>query len=50
MGRSGAPADIGTITGLPRSEDAAWITGQVTYAGGGASLLNAEVPLEIRLG
>ena len=31
-------------------QEAAWITGQVIYADGGASLLNAEVPPEIQFG
>lgn len=50
MGRLGTPADIGNVTALLCSEDAAWITGQVVYADGGASLLNAEVPPEIQFG
>src|SRR5207245_1554781 len=32
------------------SAKAAWITGQVIYADGGASLMNPEVPPEIQLG
>jgi enoyl-[acyl-carrier-protein] reductase (NADH) len=32
------------------SQEAGWITGQVIYADGGASLMNAEVPPEIQLG
>jgi hypothetical protein len=31
-------------------EKAHWITGQVIYAGGGASLMNPEVPSEIQIG
>ena len=31
-------------------EEAGWITGQVIFADGGASLLNAEVPPEIQFG
>jgi NAD(P)-dependent dehydrogenase (short-subunit alcohol dehydrogenase family) len=50
MGRLGTPADIGNVAALLCSEDAAWITGQVVYADGGASLLNAEVPPEIQFG
>ncbi len=48
MGRLGTPADIGNVTALLCTEEAAWITGQIIYADGGASLLNAEVPPEIQ--
>ena len=50
MGRLGSPADIGDVVALFCSEQAGWITGQVIYADGGASLMNAEVPPEIQLG
>ena len=50
MGRLGTPADIGNVVRLLCSEDAGWITGQVIYADGGASLMNAEVPTEIQMG
>jgi hypothetical protein len=36
--------------GLFCSKDADWITGQVIYAGGGASLMNPEVSTEIQIG
>jgi enoyl-[acyl-carrier protein] reductase III len=49
MGRLGTPADVGNVVNLFCSEDAGWITGQVIYADGGASLMNAEVPSEIQL-
>ena len=49
MGRLGTPADIGKVAALLCSEDAAWITGQVIYADGGASLMNSEVAPEIQL-
>jgi enoyl-[acyl-carrier protein] reductase III len=32
------------------SEDAAWITGQVIYVDGGASLADTLLPLELQLG
>ena len=48
--RLGTPADIGNVVALLCSEEANWITGQVIYADGGASLMNAEVPPEIQLG
>jgi NAD(P)-dependent dehydrogenase (short-subunit alcohol dehydrogenase family) len=50
MGRLGTPEDIGQVAALLCSDDASWITGQVIYADGGASLMNAEVPPEIQLG
>jgi enoyl-[acyl-carrier protein] reductase III len=50
MGRLGTPADIGNIAALLCSEDAAWITGQVIFADGGASLMNPEIPPEIQFG
>ncbi len=50
MGRLGTPADIGNVAALLCAEEAGWITGQVIYADGGASLLNSEVPPEIQFG
>lgn len=50
MGRLGTPADIGNVAALLCGEEAGWITGQVIYADGGASLLNSEVPPEIQFG
>lgn len=50
MGRLGTPEDVGNVVRLLCSEDAGWITGQVIYADGGASLMNPEVPTEIQLG
>lgn len=49
MGRLGTPADIGNVVSLFCAEEAGWITGQVIYADGGASLMNSEVPPEIQL-
>src|SRR5213593_3734815 len=40
MGRLGTPDDIGDIVTLFCSPQAGWITGQVIYADGGASLMN----------
>jgi quercetin dioxygenase-like cupin family protein len=34
----------------PDSDEARWITGQIIYADGGASLMNSEVPPEIQIG
>lgn len=50
MGRLGTPADIGKVAALFCSKDASWITGQVVYADGGASLMNSEVAPEIQFG
>ena len=50
MGRLGTPADIGNVAALLCSAEAGWITGQVIYADGGASLMNPEVAPEIQLG
>jgi enoyl-[acyl-carrier protein] reductase III len=50
MGRLGTPEDVGNVVALFCSERAGWITGQVIYADGGASLMNSEVPPEIQIG
>ena len=50
MGRLGTPHDVGNVVALFCTDQAAWITGQVIYADGGASLMNPEVPTEIQLG
>ena len=50
MGRLGTPEDIGNVVALFCSAQAAWITGQVIYADGGASLMSPEVPPELQLG
>jgi NAD(P)-dependent dehydrogenase (short-subunit alcohol dehydrogenase family) len=50
MGRLGTPADIGNVVALLCSPDAAWITGQLIYADGGASLVDTLLPLEIQRG
>jgi NAD(P)-dependent dehydrogenase (short-subunit alcohol dehydrogenase family) len=50
MGRLGTSEDVGNVVALLCSEKARWITGQVIYADGGASLMNPEVPPEIQIG
>ena len=50
MRRLGTPADVGDVVALFSSDQARWITGQVVYADGGASLMTAGVPPEIQLG
>ena len=48
LGRLGTPADIGNAVALICSPDAAWITGQLIDVDGGASLMNAHLPLEFQ--
>jgi enoyl-[acyl-carrier protein] reductase III len=48
MGRLGTPTDVGNVAALLCSEDAAWITGQVIAADGGASLMDTVLPLEMQ--
>jgi enoyl-[acyl-carrier protein] reductase III len=50
MRRLGTPEDVGDVVALFCSDQARWITGQVVYADGGASLMTAGVPPEIQLG
>lgn len=50
MGRLGTPEDIGNAVALLCSEEAGWITGQVIFADGGASLMDTVFPLEIQRG
>src|SRR5713226_2013940 len=50
MGRLGTPEDVGNVVALFCSDQAAWITGQVIYADGGASLMTPEVPPEVQFG
>jgi len=49
MGRLGTPADVGNAVALMCSDDAAWITGQVISADGGASLMDTVLPLEMQM-
>jgi enoyl-[acyl-carrier protein] reductase III len=48
MGRLGTPADIGKAVALICSEEAEWITGQLIDVDGGASLVDAHLPLEFQ--
>jgi NAD(P)-dependent dehydrogenase (short-subunit alcohol dehydrogenase family) len=48
MGRLGTPADIGKAVAMICSDDAAWITGQLIDVDGGASLMDAHLPLELQ--
>lgn len=48
MGRLGKPSDIGNAVVLICSEEASWITGQLIEADGGASLVDAHLPLEFQ--
>ncbi len=48
MGRLGTPADVGQAVVLLCAEESAWITGQLINVDGGASLMDARLPLEIQ--
>jgi NAD(P)-dependent dehydrogenase (short-subunit alcohol dehydrogenase family) len=48
MGRLGTPADIGNAVALICSPEANWITGQLVEVDGGASLMDAHLPLEFQ--
>ncbi len=48
MGRLGTPADIGNAVALICSEESSWITGQLIDVDGGASLVDAHLPLEFQ--
>jgi len=48
MGRLGTPADIGNAVAMICSEEAGWITGQLIDVDGGASLVDAHLPLEFQ--
>ncbi|HXN54194.1 MAG TPA: SDR family oxidoreductase [Candidatus Acidoferrum sp.] len=48
MGRLGTPSDIGNAVALICSEEAGWITGQLIDVDGGASLVDAHLPLEFQ--
>ena len=48
MGRLGTPSDIGNAVALICSEEASWITGQLIEVDGGASLVDAHLPLELQ--
>jgi NAD(P)-dependent dehydrogenase (short-subunit alcohol dehydrogenase family) len=48
MRRLGLPADLGNAVALLCAPEANWITGQVLYVDGGASLMDSHLPLEIQ--
>src|SRR5256886_1130477 len=48
MGRLGTPSDVGNAVALICSPEAGWITGQLNEVDGGASLMDAHVPLELQ--
>jgi len=48
MGRLGTPPAIGNAVALICSEDTGWITGQLIEVDGGASLVDAHLPLEFQ--
>ncbi len=48
MGRLGTTADIGNAVALICSPEANWITGQLVEVDGGASWMDAHLPLELQ--
>jgi len=48
MGRLGTPSDIANAVALICSPEAVWITGQLIDVDGGASLMDAHLPLEFQ--
>ena len=48
MRRLGTPSDVGNAVALICSADANWITGQLLNVDGGASLMDAHLPLEFQ--
>ena len=50
MGRMGTPEDIGNAVAMLCSPASSWITGQLIYADGGASLVDTLMPLDIQRG
>src|SRR5204862_6163228 len=46
--RLGTPADVGDAVALPCSKEAGFITGQTIAVDGGASLMDAALPLAIQ--
>ncbi len=48
VGRLGTPADIGNAVALICAPEANWITGQLIEVDGGASLMDAHLPLEFQ--
>ena len=48
MGRLGTPSDMGNAVALICSPEASWITGQLIEVDGGASLMDAHLPLEFQ--
>lgn len=48
MRRLGTPADVGNAVTLLCSPEAQWITGQLINVDGGASLMDAHLPLEFQ--
>src|SRR4029078_5057554 len=49
MQRLGTPEHVGSVIALLCQPEAAWITGQLIVADGGASLMNSEMPPAMQL-
>ncbi len=48
MRRLGTPADIGKAVSLLCSDEGSWVTAQLIDVDGGASLMDAHLPLELQ--
>jgi NAD(P)-dependent dehydrogenase (short-subunit alcohol dehydrogenase family) len=48
MRRLGTPEDVGNVVALICSPQAGWVTGQLLNADGGASLMDAHLPIEFQ--
>jgi NAD(P)-dependent dehydrogenase (short-subunit alcohol dehydrogenase family) len=48
MGRLGTPADVGKMVALMCAPESDWVTGQLIEVDGGASLVDAHLPLEFQ--
>ena len=50
MGRLDTPEDVGNAVMLLCMDEASFITGQILHVGGGASIMDTILPLEIQRG
>ena len=50
MRRLTTPADVGAVAALLCTEEAGFVTGQLIYVDGGASLMSADFPLDLQKG
>jgi NAD(P)-dependent dehydrogenase (short-subunit alcohol dehydrogenase family) len=50
MRRLTTPADVGAVAALLCTEEASFVTGQLIYVDGGASVMSADFPLDLQKG